>query len=76
MATKIPSYCHHKSRDLALVRIDGQFHYLGKYGSQASRQEYDALIGAWRVRAGRRGALLPAAAHRNTAGVRRRGRFG
>ena len=41
---QLPKYCRHKSSGQAFVRIGGKMHYLGKFGSQASRQEYDRLI--------------------------------
>ena len=44
---KLPSYRHHKARGLAVVRLNGQDHYLGPYGSEASRREYDRLIAVW-----------------------------
>jgi integrase len=42
-----PKYRHYKPKDLAVVRIDGKDHYLGKYGSQESHDEYDRLVGEW-----------------------------
>jgi hypothetical protein len=47
MNRRTPSYCHHKATGQAVVRIDGKDRYLGKYGSQESRQEYDRLIAEW-----------------------------
>ena len=44
---RIPTYRHHKARDLAVVTIKGRDHYLGKYDSEQSRQKYDRLIRAW-----------------------------
>ena len=41
---QLPKYCHHKSTDRAYVRIKGETFYLGKYGTQASRREYDRVI--------------------------------
>ena len=41
---QLPKYCHHKSTDRAYVRIKGKTFYLGKYGTQASRREYDRVI--------------------------------
>jgi integrase len=40
----VPKYRHHKARDLAVVRIDGKDHYLGKYHSPESVSEYARLI--------------------------------
>ncbi len=39
-----PSYCHHKAKGLAYVTLGGRVHYLGKYGTEESRREYDRLI--------------------------------
>ena len=41
---RIPSYLRHKASGQAYVRIEGQFHYLGPYGSDVSRQRYGELI--------------------------------
>lgn len=43
----VPKYCKHKASGLAIVTIRGQDHYLGPYGSKASRIEYDRLIMEW-----------------------------
>ena len=42
---QLPKYCLHKASGRAFVRIEGKMYYLGKYGSQISRQEYDRIIG-------------------------------
>ena len=42
---QLPKYCLHKASGLAYVRIAGDMHYLGKHGSDASRREYDRIIG-------------------------------
>jgi integrase len=39
-----PKYRLHKARNLAVVTIDGQDHYLGGYGSPESREKYAVLI--------------------------------
>jgi integrase len=39
-----PSYRHYKPKDLAVVRIKGKDHYLGKYDSPESWREYYRLI--------------------------------
>jgi len=44
---QIPKYRHQKSRNLAVVRIDGKDHYLGPYNSAESHQNYDRLIADW-----------------------------
>ena len=43
-STRLPKYRHYKPKDLAVVRIDGKDHYLGKFGSEESRQKYRRLI--------------------------------
>jgi len=49
-ARKVPSYCHHKASGRAVVRIDGNDHYLGTYGSDESHARYQAIIAEWRAR--------------------------
>lgn len=44
MPRRIPSYRHHKARDYAVVTINGKDHYLGKYDSNESRENYHRLI--------------------------------
>src|SRR3954452_20709072 len=46
-STRIPSYRHYRPKDLAVVRIDGHDHYLGKYDSPESRERYHRLIAEW-----------------------------
>lgn len=41
---KIPSYRHHKGSGQAVVTISGRERYLGKYGSDESRNKYGKLI--------------------------------
>jgi len=41
---QLPKYCCHKASNRAFVRIGGKMYYLGKYGSSASRREYDRII--------------------------------
>src|SRR5262245_55521556 len=48
-SAKIPSYCRHKATQLAVVRLDGQDHYLGAYGSEASYELYQRLVAEWRI---------------------------
>lgn len=47
---RVPSYLLHKGTGQARVRIDGQDHYLGKHGSDESKQRYKELVDAWRAR--------------------------
>ena len=43
----IPRYRLHKPRGLAKVTICGKDHYLGAWGSKASRVEYERTIKQW-----------------------------
>ncbi|WP_040764036.1 tyrosine-type recombinase/integrase [Novipirellula maiorica] len=49
----LPPYRHHKASDRALVCLNGQIIYLGKYNSPESRELYDRKIAEW-LAAGRR----------------------
>jgi len=49
----IPKYCQHKASGQAFVTLEGRDIYLGKYGTAASRAEYDRVITEW-ITAGRR----------------------
>jgi integrase len=42
-----PSYRLHKPSQQAVVTINGRDHYLGRFGSAESRQDYDRLIAEW-----------------------------
>ncbi len=42
-----PRYCKHRSSGQAVVTIDGKDYYLGPWNTQASKAEYDRLIGVW-----------------------------
>jgi len=44
---RIPRYCLHKATGQAVVRLNGRDIYLGKHGTDESRQEYDRLIALW-----------------------------
>jgi integrase len=46
-ARKVPSLRHHKARGLAVVTLGGKDFYCGKFGSRASRREYDRVVGEW-----------------------------
>lgn len=50
---QVPAYCRHRASGQAVVTLDGQDIYLGKYGTAASRQQYNRLIAEW-LAAGRR----------------------
>jgi hypothetical protein len=48
--SRLPKYRHYKPKDLAVVRLDGEDHYLGRYGSEESRETYRRLIAErWKV---------------------------
>jgi hypothetical protein len=42
-----PKYRHHKASKQAVVTLGGRDHYLGSYGSAASKTRYNRLIGEW-----------------------------
>lgn len=44
---RVPSYRIHRPSGQAVVTLDGQDFYLGKWKSKPSRAEYDRLIGEW-----------------------------
>jgi integrase len=60
---KVPSLRHHKARGLAVVTLGGKDFYCGKFGSRASRREYDRVVGEW-LAAGR--PQIGGGAHRLT----------
>lgn len=43
----VPKYRQHKASGQAIVTLQGKDRYLGPWQSQASRLEYDRLIGEW-----------------------------
>ena len=47
---RIPSYRHYKPKDLAVVRLAGRDHYLGKFNSPESWRRYHELIAAFLAR--------------------------
>jgi integrase len=47
-----PKYRHFKPRNLAVVRLDGKDHYLGKYDSKESWEKYYQLLADWKRNAG------------------------
>ena len=51
-ATSLPKYRHYKPKNLAVVRLDGRDHYLGKYNSEESREKYRRLVAEWFATAG------------------------
>jgi integrase len=52
LTKSLPKYRRHKASGQAIVTLSGVDHYLGHYGTKASRIEYDRMIGEW-VAAGR-----------------------
>ena len=46
---RTPKYCRHKARGLAYVRLNGRVIYLGRYGSDQSKTNYNELVGAWHL---------------------------
>lgn len=42
-----PSYCHHKPSDRAFVRIGGKQIWLGKFGTQESKDKYLRAVAEW-----------------------------
>ena len=58
---RIPKYRHYKPKDLAVVRIDGKDHYLGKHNTPESKETYARLI----AEHFRSGDISPRLAHLN-----------
>lgn len=46
---RLPKYRHYRPKDLAVVRIDGNDVYLGKYGSEESREKYRRVVAEWLI---------------------------
>ena len=44
LSSRVPSYRRHKPTNQAVVTINGQDIYLGKWNTAASKAEYDRLI--------------------------------
>ena len=47
--SRTPKYRHYRPENLAVTRIAGRDHYLGKYGTPESYEQYDRLIAEWLV---------------------------
>src|SRR5690606_28074504 len=47
LTASTPKYRKHRASGQAAVTIAGMDHYLGPYGTKASRTEYDRLVGEW-----------------------------
>ena len=61
---RIPKYRLHSPSGLAVARFNGVDFYLGKHGSQESRDEYDRLLGEWMMK----GRQAPTKAVRSQVG--------
>jgi hypothetical protein len=46
-SVRVPSYRRHKPSGQAVVTLNGRDVYLGKWNTNASRAEYDRLLGEW-----------------------------
>ena len=44
-----PGYCHHKPTGQAYVNLGGKVVYLGKFGTDASREAYNRVKAEWLV---------------------------
>ncbi|MEA2986967.1 MAG: hypothetical protein QOD94_3221 [Alphaproteobacteria bacterium] len=44
---QIPSYCHHKSKGLAYVKLGHEFVYLGAHDSPESKIKYERVVAEW-----------------------------
>ena len=44
---RIPAYQRHKASGKAVVKLNGRVHYLGKHGTDESRDAYNRLIAEW-----------------------------
>lgn len=44
---RIPKYRRHRHSGQAIVSFNGVDHYLGPYGTEVSKSEYDRLVGEW-----------------------------
>ena len=55
-----PKLRHHKARDLAVVRVDGKDHYLGRFGSAESVEKYNRVVGEGMARGADKSAAVRA----------------
>src|SRR5580698_616502 len=53
--SETPKYRHHRASGQAVVNLNGKDTYLGPYGTKASKQAYDRVLGEW-LAAGRQQA--------------------
>ena len=47
LVSQTPKYRKHRASGQAIVELGGKVHYLGSYGTRASRLEYDRLVMEW-----------------------------
>ncbi|MGO9598663.1 MAG: hypothetical protein ACLP7Q_11790 [Isosphaeraceae bacterium] len=45
--SRLPKYRHYRPKNLAVVRINGKDHYLGRYDSPESRDNYRRVLAEW-----------------------------
>ena len=45
--SRVPAYRLHKPSGRAIVKHKGTVHYIGKFGSKASKLEYARLLAQW-----------------------------
>jgi integrase len=62
---RVPKYRHYKPKDLAVVRIGGHDHYLGKVDSPESWEKYHSLLAAHAVK----GSATPLPGHQAEIGA-------
>ena len=66
MSIRIRKYRFHKGSGQALVQINGDRIYLGRYGSEESQEKYQRLVSEW-LSNGRQRVSPPAADPQATA---------
>src|SRR4051794_41161199 len=47
LTPRLPKYRHYRPKRLAVVRLGGHDHYLGKYDSPESHEKYRRLVAEW-----------------------------
>ena len=47
IVSHLPKFRHYKPKNLAIVRIGGKDHYLGRHGSPESREVYRRVLAEW-----------------------------
>ncbi len=68
LTRRVPSYCRHRASGQAVVTLSGQDFYLGPYGTQVSKREYDRVVAEWLAR-GRSALAAPEADQAVAGGV-------